>query len=315
MARRGRTACGSLLAVILGGGCEGPATPDPRDYGPWWTGAPVVGDLDGDGIEDLIAEFSEGGLTALRGATYEKLWNRPDRRVPVHDARRLMVFAGGTVVLAQPRALEILDPATGSTRTTIPLTDEVSRLCADQARVAVRQRDQQHWVLDVSAGQRDDAATPPACDRDNKLPPLCTATRARCEGTPASADVRLTDPATGTSAGVEFKQPGTPEVTVVGHTAGQPSYRLAFDPSGDRILAVDLVGHTLYLKRRSDVTALDARTGATLWRSPCAGTSGSLVVTASRVHFECDGHRTAKALRIVDPATGAVILDIGKVHH
>jgi hypothetical protein len=145
-------------------------------------------------------------------------------------------------------------------------------------------------------------------------PILCsTATNARCEGDHATKKARLTDPLTGDSVTVEIKDPGTPEVTIIGHDgAGQPTYRLPFDPSGQRIEALDLVGGTVLI-RQGQTTALDARTGAVLWTSTCGGLSHiTMVGTANRVYYECDGYKTLVALRIVDRATGNLIKDIGQ---
>jgi hypothetical protein len=145
-------------------------------------------------------------------------------------------------------------------------------------------------------------------------PILCsTATHARCVGNHATKKARLTDPVTGDSVTVELKDPGTPEVTIIGHdSAGQPTYRLPFDPSGARIEALDLVGGTVLI-RQGRTTAIDARTGTVLWTSSCGGSSGDAMVgTANRVYYECDGPKSLVALRIVDRATGALLKDLGR---
>ncbi len=304
----------ALLAALSVAGCLGSTAREPGDYGPWMGGAPIIGDLDGDGIEELVANFAHGGLMALSGANYQPLWSRADRQIEIHDARRLAVVAGGTVVLAQSRALEILDPTSGATRTSVALTDAVERLCADGGKVGVYQIDKVSWVLDVATGKRDDAATPVKCREMETRPILCdTAIHARCEGDHATKKARLTDPVSGDSVTIELKDPGTPEVTIIGHDrAGQPTYRLPFDPSGARIKALDLVGGTVLI-RQDRTTAIDARTGAVLWTSSCGGSSSDAMVgTASRVYYECDGRKTAVALRIVDRATGALLKSIGQ---
>jgi hypothetical protein len=313
VAASSRRARAALLVCLFIVGCLGPSAPEPDDLGPWMGGAPLLGDLDGDGREELVAN-SRDRLVALRGADYQPLWTRSDRRIERRDARPLAVIAGGAVVLAQPRALEVLDPLQGTTRARLELSDEVTRLCAAGDKVGVVQLDEARWVLDVATGKRDDAAAPIECPPRDPPSLLCrTARHARCEGDHAGKRARLTDPDTGDSVTVELKDPGTPEVTIVGHdSAGQPTWRVPFDPSGARILGLDLVGGTLLI-RQSRVTAVDARTGATLWTGSCGGSSGEAMVgTATRVYYECDGPKTLVALRIVDRATGTTIKDLGQ---
>lgn len=303
----------TLLAALSLTGCLGAITERaPGDHGMWMGGPPILGDLDGDGIEDLFASGVDGTV-ALRGSDYELLWSRTDREIDVHDARRLAVIAGGAVVLAHGRALEVLEPTTGATRASVPVTDQISWLCPDGGKVSVYQIDDVTWVLDVATGERDDAATPVKCPAMANRPVLCdTATHARCEGDLATKKARLTDPTNGDSVAVELKDPGTPEVTLIGHDRdGQPTWRLPFDPSGARIEALDLVGGTLLI-RQGRTTAIDAHTGAVVWTSTCGGSSGhAMIGTADRVYYECDGPKSYVALRIVDRATGAVLKDFG----
>lgn len=303
-----------MLALFAVAGCLGAPERDPGEFRFWMGGPPILGDLNGDGVEELVAWFIDDGVVALDGTTYQPLWRRPDRKIDVRDARRQAVVAGGAVVLAQPRGLEILEPTNGATRTALALTDEVDRLCAEGDKVGVYQIDKVQFVLDVATGRRDDAATPPVCRDTRSVPVLCTTvTHARCEGDFSTSKARLTDPVTGDSVGVEVKSPGTPEVTIVGYDgAGQPTYRLPFDPSGRRIEALDLVGGTVLI-RQGYTSAIDARTGAVLWTSTCGGTGGyAMVGTATRVYYECDGPKTSHALRIVERATGAVLKDLGR---
>ncbi|MCY0991659.1 PQQ-binding-like beta-propeller repeat protein [Nannocystis sp. ILAH1] len=312
--RRSR-AGGAVLALFAVTGCLGGATErEPELYSYWMGGPPILGDLNGDGVEELVGWFMDDGVVALDGTNYEPLWRRPDLEIERSSDGRLGVVAGGAVVLAQPRGLAILDPATGTTRTTLALTDEVQRLCAEGSKVGVHQIDHVRFVLDAATGQRDDAAKPPACLDPAARPILCeTPTHARCEGNLSTRKARLTDPVTGDSVGVEVKDPGTPEVTLVGYDgAGQQTWRLLYDPKGRRVEAIELVGGT-FLIRQSTTTALDARTGAVVWTSACGGTSGyAMVGTATRVYYECDGPKTSHALRIVDRATGAVLKTLGR---
>lgn len=307
----------ALCGLVFAGGCFGLGRSAPGEYRQWMGGPPLLGDFNKDGVEDVAGWFSDEGIVAFNGATFEPLWSRLDRRIDFRGGNRLAVIAGEAMVVAQPRAVEILDLTTGATRTALTLTDEVGRLCAGDGKVGVYQIDEVKFTLDVATGKRDDAAAPPKCPDMEDRPGLCDlVSHARCEGSRETTKVKLTDPDTGDMVGVEIKEPGTPEVTIVGHDrAGQPTYRLPFDPSGMRIEALDLVGGTLLI-RQSYVNALDARTGATLWTSSCGGSSGDTMIgTPTRVYYECDSLKTSLALRIVDRATGAVLKDLGKPRH
>lgn len=301
-----------LIAALSVAGCLGATERAPDEVTSWQRGMPVLGDLDGDGIEELVTNSWEG-MVALSGVDYRPLWHRADRKVEFHAERRLAVVAGGAVVMAQARTLEVLDAKSGATRASVVLTDKVESLCADGGKVGVHQIDRVSWTLDVASGQRDDATPPAKCHEMVPRPTLCrTAWNARCEGDNVKLTARLTDAVTGDSVRVDIKEPGTPEVTIVGlDGAGQPTYSLPFDPNGRRVEALDLVGGTVVI-RQGQTTAIDARTGAVLWKSSCGGSSGEFSVgTASRVYYECDGPKSAVALRIVDRATGNSIRDIG----
>lgn len=299
-------------AVLLLAGCPDTGGPATGAYSQWMGGPPFIGDLDGDGVEDLAGWFADAGVVALRGTDYEPLWSRADRRLARQDGRFVALVADGSVVLAQQRAVEILDGRTGATRATLEVTDAVGRLCSAGGKIGVHQIDQVSWTLDVAAGKRDDAIPPPTCDEQR--PGLCDRVRhAKCEGSHDKPGARLTDPDTGDSVTIEIKSPGTPEIAIVGHDgSGKPTYRVAFDPSGARIRAVDLIAGTLVI-RQTGTVALDAKTGARMWESTCGGSSGdAMVATPTRVYYECDGPKTAVALRIVDRATGGTLKDLGR---
>lgn len=301
----------ALAAVVLVG-CPGAGAPGADPYNQWMGGPPFIGDLDGDGVEDLVGWFADPGVVALGGTNYEQLWHRADRRIELQNARHMAIVAGGAVVLAQPRAVEILDGRTGATRATISVSDEVRGFCGAGGKVGVHQIDRVSWTLDVATGKRDDATPPPTCDEQR--PSLCDGVRhAKCEGSYDQPSVRLTDPDTGDAVAIEIKSPGTPEISIVGQDrAGQPTYRVAFDPTGTRIRAVDLIAGTLVI-RQTGTVALDAKTGARLWESTCGGSNGdAMVATPTRVYYECDGPKSAVALRIVDRATGAKLKDLGR---
>jgi hypothetical protein len=293
-ARRAPCPFALLIAVVSVLGCT-----KPKANRMWGGGLPFIADVNGDGVEDMISFGSE--ITALDGRTLVPLWQRADLDVYVPNARRIAAVAGRSFVVTKGRSLEILDLASGQTRRSVPTSDLISGLCADGDRVWVTQIDVVCGLLDVGAGTLDRAAAqPPACA---PIKPgrnaACDYASARCEGTYPSMNMTLTDAAT--VVAVEFKQPGTPEVSVVVRDArGQEQARTLLDAEGRRVVAVDLAGHRLFLKQSGKVTAVDARTGAVAWTVRCAGDGPYLRATPSRLYVECDGPRNYKRLRVVD---------------
>lgn len=288
------------------------------DYRPPWAGGlPFVADANRDGVEDMITYGGAYGLTAFDGRTYKPLWTRKDLDIDLHDARRLAAVAGRTLIVARDRSLQLLDLTDGQTRAALPLTDKVYSLCAAGAAAWVRQLDEVTGLVDPSQGpaaaRLDPAAPrPEACAPDPGRHFACEHSAARCATEPSTMSMRLTDTtaAPPTSLSVEFKAPGTPEVTLV-LPDGQ---RLLFDREGARVHAVDLAGGHLFLKRQGGVTAVEATTGRTLWTVPCSGNTPYLRATPTRVYVECEGPRQYEALRVLDH-TGAVLTDLGEPRH
>jgi len=296
------------------------------EHSPQWAGGlPLVADVNGDGVEDLITYGSAYGLSALDGRTYKPLWKRKDLDIAVHDARRLAAIAGRTLVLAPAdtteRALTLLDLSDGRTRASVPLSDKVSRLCGAGERVWVALIDQTHGLLDPGTGtgagtgaaaKLDAAATVPAECAPRSLPSYaCEHSSAAClpaAGAPSSLSMQLKDGSS--TVTVEIKDPGTPEVTIV-LPGGK---RVLFDREGARVHAADLAAGHLFLKRSGGVTAIDAATGAPMWSIGCAGSTPDLRATATRVYIECEGYRNRQALRVLDHS-GKVLVDLGEPHH
>ncbi len=276
---------------------------------PWWGGVPEVMDANGDGVEDMIAV--DNHVAVLDGRTYRAIWERGDLEV-----RRHVAAAGGAVVVvpSSDRSLEILDAATGRTRTKIALTDKVASLCTDGDRVWVSQIDLGTGLLDPRSGTFDTTAgEPPRCAKYRpRRPTECEGSTAECESHYPSKNLLLHDESS--FAAVEFKDPGTPEVTIVlQDRAKKPLARIAFDPEGRKVHAVDLAGGKLFIRQSGTVTALDAKSGARQWTSTCVGdsTHRQIRATRQRVYVDCDGPKSYAALRVLDQATGTVLGELG----
>lgn len=299
----------ALFAAIALAACSDRGHGSPQ----WAGGLPPVADVNGDGVEDLITYGSGYGLSALDGKTYKPLWKRKGLDLDVSNARRLGAIAGRTLVIAPSntaeRSLLLLDLSDGRTRATVPLGDKAAGLCAAGDKVWVAQLDQKSGLLDVASGKLDPAAAMPAeCSAPRGISYACTHSAASCArlpGAPSSLSMELRDGAA--TAGVEIKDPGTPEVTLV-LTGGK---RVLFDREGARVHAADLAAGHLFLKRNGEVTALDAASGAPMWSVPCSGNTPHLRASVTRVYVECEGHRNTKALRVLDHS-GKVLTVLGE---
>ena len=311
----GRSASLALACTLLAGGC-GKSEFRP----PWAGGVPPVADVNRDGVEDMISFGHAYGFTAFDGTTYEPLWTRKDLDV-IGNNGRLGAVAGRRAVVAVGRSLELIELADGKTVSTLPLSDKIARICADGELVWIRQLDEVQGTIDVSAATPAFTVTkepPPGCVSPLWEANACKHAHARCErSNPPASEFKLTDEAAapgapGASITIEFKEPGTPEVTLVlPGTGGAAPRRILYDREGGRIDAADLGGGKLFLKGVGGITAVDAATGRSLWRLPCGGNTPYLRATATRVYAECAGHRQHEVLRVLDH-NGKVLRDFGE---
>lgn len=292
-----------LAAFAAFAGCEAKSHVPTR---PWAGGLPIVTDANGDGVEDV---FDLGITTmALDGRSYEPLWERTDLRVD------LATLAGETLVAARERTLELVDVKTGKTRATIPLSDKVKSISKISTGVWVTLIDATHGLLDPVKGTLDKTAAPPPPEPAStalRRPDACQYASAECDGSYPSRNMVLRQ---GTSTvGIQIKEPGTPEVSIVLHDpAGRPTNRIPFDPTGNRLTAADLMGGKLFVLHGGALIAIDAATGATLWKVSCTSDAPFLRATPSRVYARCDGPKTYKALRIVGH-DGKILATLGDV--
>lgn len=297
-----------FVAISLTAACSD------RAYNPQWAGGvPLVADVNGDGVEDMLTYGSGYELSALDGKTYKTLWKRKGLDLDGYNARRLGAIAGRTLVMAprdtKDRALLLLDLADGRTRATVALGDKPSSLCAAGDKVWVTQIDRKTGLLDATTGALDvTAAMPAACEPRRGASYACEYARAECgalAGAPSALSLQLRDGAA--AIGVEIKDPGTPEVTLV----LADGRRVLFDRQGARIHAADLASGLLFLKRTGEITAIEAASGAPMWSLPCSGSTPVMRATSTRLYAECEGHRNYKALRVLDHS-GKVLKDLGE---
>lgn len=292
------------------------ACDSPKHSPAWVGGLPGLADINGDGVEDLLAE--RDGLQAIDGRTLKPLWYRKDLGGMRNGGSRGGTFAGKVVAAALHRELQLLDPKDGKTLAAIPLSDKLAAMCASGTTLWVKTIDEVSGVVDLSgfsAGGPAPALQAGAPPPESCLPDddhrgyACAHAAARCQTAPSTLSLALTDRTTAppTQLTVEIKQPGTPEVTLV----LPDGKRVLYDREGSRVDAADLAGGRLFLKRQGTIVAIDAATGQPLWSAGCGGNTPYLRATATRVYAECSGHRQYLALRVLDHS-GASLLDFGE---
>lgn len=281
----GGLVCAFGLAGCRGGGLE------EREL-PWSGGVPVVLEVTGDGVEDLV-DVRQARL--YDGRTFQKLWDRRDEL----DVRSAVV-AGKVLAVAGPRELHLLGLGDGRTQHRLALADEVRRMCPQDGALFVELIDDSTGRVDLTAGTFAAAAWPASCSPpQTERPAACAGRSAECTGTEHRFEL-VRAGGLGAKVAVAVKERGTPEVTL--HFSGG---EVAL-PHHLRLAAADLVAGVLFVKLGGVLAAFDAQTGRERWQLRCSGTSRALLVTASRVYVECDGSKTYKALRVLDHAGQAL---------
>lgn len=277
----GGPVCAVGLAACRSGGLE------EREL-PWSGGVPVVQDLTGDGIEDLL---NAPQLRLYDGKTFQKVWDRRDE----FDVRSAVV-AGEVLAVAAPRELHVLGLRDGKTRHRLVLADEVRRLCPQDGALFVELIDDSAGRVDLAAGTFAAAAWPESCSpARSDRPAGCAVGSAECTGTDHRFEL-VSAGGRGSRVAVSIKERGTPEVTLHFASGAVPlSHEL-------RLSSAELVGEVLFVKLGGVLAAFDAATGRERWQVSCSGQSRALLVTASRVYAECDGAKIYKALRVLDHA-------------
>jgi hypothetical protein len=128
----------------------------------WESAHPIIVDVDGDGIEDVIGvqrQLTPDGmrLAALSGADGHLLWKTPDLGAYIDVYRYVATLAGGTVlffdVTTAPR-LAAYDAHTGANKWNVVPTEIVSAICGTAAsgEVTLVTKDEARFTLDLATG-------------------------------------------------------------------------------------------------------------------------------------------------------------------
>ncbi|MBU8898083.1 PQQ-binding-like beta-propeller repeat protein [Corallococcus sp. M34] len=328
-----------------------PPAPLPAENIHWnASDGPVVMDLNGDGTDDIIGHVSAislqaGGtsrelVAAFDGKTFAKLWEvAPEGPASDAQMRTWVAKQAGRLVMTEPGAVRILEPATGRNLGRVPLSDKPSYLCVPVGNlhsVWVEVEDGQHLEFDVQSGtSRPALKPPPSCAARPLSEQTCSMFRpralpTRCEEprrVPAIAgftprmlyrvgDLRLVigvrSPGTSVPMAAVFEERGTKPLWH-GLVADMDPLRLAEDVSE----AVEVTPDAVYLgyglkEGGMRLTRRDIRTGAVVWDVPIPGSKdgsppSALWLLGGRMYVP---HWTW--LDVFDIQTGQLLGRIGK---
>lgn len=307
-----------------------------------WVGSgnlPVLADVDGDGVEDVIGRFSElepehtVWLGAFSGADLSPLWRAGPFAAWPGEVR--FAGAGERLVVADPSpALHVLDRATGEHRATATLSDKVRHVCVLPGdEVAFLELvDEQHVSVTVATGAVERTPRPGACPPPPR--PYCASGLHHAPCTPVERAYRrdellaleyLVRGADGV-IGVGHRQPGSRFPMIAGFAPGGREVRWhRLVPEGDpgTVYAsapqhVDLVDGTGFVYAGAGhafarLQAFDPASGAIAWDTAIAGgataffTSDWIAVTKTRVYLAHNRY----TLEVFDRATGAPLGGLG----
>lgn len=134
-----------------------------RGWSASWDGRPVIADVDGDGVEDLIGmtRYQQGDqakLAAFSGVTGKLLWESPGLGKHT-DATGLVAAAGDKVLRATSDGrVHAHERATGARAWALDLGEKTAAFCSgDAGAVIVATADQRAHRLELATGVRSDA--------------------------------------------------------------------------------------------------------------------------------------------------------------
>ena len=139
----------------------GPGRP-PAGQRDWESAHPIIGDVDGDGIEDAIGVQRQltpdaMRLTAVSGADGHTLWSTPDLGTYIDLYRYVAALAGGSVLFFDTHAPRLFayDAQTGARSWTVMPPEVVSAVCGPVAsgRVTLVTKDEASFTLELAIGK------------------------------------------------------------------------------------------------------------------------------------------------------------------
>jgi hypothetical protein len=160
----------SLLRARSGSGPGGGGHVPFGEHMQWQDGkAPMIADLNGDGVEDVVGFYRvlDGGeattrLGAFSGATWNRLWHTD----PLGDAHQLALgSAGNAILVGDDRGLvRIFDRSSGVQLHSVQLSDRARRICGgDEGHAWIEVADEAHVLIDVATGGSRPSPPPAGC--------------------------------------------------------------------------------------------------------------------------------------------------------
>lgn len=152
----------SLGMMPTGSPVDGTSPPRPRAPERDWESAhPLIVDVDGDGIEDVIGvqrQLTPDGmrLAALSGADGHVLWNTPELGTYIDLYRYVATLAGGTVLFfdaTNAPHLDAYDARTGAKKWSAVPPEIVTAICGADGKVTVVTKDEVRFALDLVTGR------------------------------------------------------------------------------------------------------------------------------------------------------------------
>jgi len=154
----------SLGMLPTGSPVSAPSPPSPpvraRD---WESAHPIIVDVDGDRIEDVIGvqrQLTPDGmrLVALSGADGHVLWNTPELGTYIDMYRHVATLASGTVLFFDPTSaprIAAYDAHTGAEKWNVVPPEIVSAICGTAAsqKVTLVTKDEARFTLDLATGE------------------------------------------------------------------------------------------------------------------------------------------------------------------
>jgi outer membrane protein assembly factor BamB len=138
----------------------------------WQSPDPVIGDVDGDGVEDAIGiaryvQADQMKLTAVSGKDGHTLWQTPSLGDYTSIYRSKLALVNGLVLRADTdkRAnVEAYDAKTGAKKWRQTPSEVVDKLCRTPTGVMIVTKDKRGWTFDPNSGALSAAVAPQTCD-------------------------------------------------------------------------------------------------------------------------------------------------------
>jgi hypothetical protein len=344
----GRALALAMLVVVLAVGAVVVAKAGSRVFGKklsWdGAGAPLVGDLDKDGVEDLIgfARYVDGDtmtLAAYSGVDGHVLWETPRLGTYTEVYRQALVLAAPVIVRADMVAnLYGYDAATGTQLWKQSAGEQVKRFCASATpgTIVLETADKRWLSLPLATGVMAPASPlAPEHGRDREGLPPCLAIAEAHEkvagvildkpdriAVPGMRVDRILARGDGLRLAVGYRDPGTAVPMVAALDAADAVVWKSDIPSTDPLRAAthqaDLVTLTddlvAMVYEHQDgppsTTVVERATGKRLWETRMKERSGQVLagVTATRSYVAVS---TWGLLYVYDATSGALKFTIG----